>query len=61
MMMVIHLLRTRGHDLFENSKNNYVNVQSNTKKFTAVVGVENTVVVDTPDALLILNKKYSQM
>ena len=45
---------------FENSKNNYVNVQSNTKKFTAVVGVENTVVVDTPDALLILNKKYSQ-
>ena len=45
---------------FENSKNNYINVQSNTKKFTAVVGVENTVVVDTPDALLVLNKKYSQ-
>jgi len=45
---------------FENSKNNYINVKSNTKKFTAVVGVENTVVVDTSDALLILNKKYSQ-
>jgi len=40
----------------ENSRGNYVSAE----KPVALVGVENLVVVDTPDALLVANRARSQ-
>ncbi|HOJ38256.1 MAG TPA: mannose-1-phosphate guanylyltransferase [Ignavibacteriales bacterium] len=40
-----------------NSKNNYIYVP---KKFVGLVGVENLIIIDTPDALLICNKDNAQ-
>ena len=47
---------TEGHTAFEAS-NNYV---FSPKKFVALVGVENLVIVDTDDALLIVRRDHSQ-
>lgn len=48
---------TKGDIFTLNSKNCYIESE---KAFVAVVGMENTVIVNTPDALLICNKDRSQ-
>lgn len=48
---------TKGDIFTLNSKNCYI---ESDKAFVAVVGMENTVIVNTPDALLICNKDQSQ-
>jgi len=48
---------TKGDIFTLNSKNCYI---ESDKAFVAVVGMENTVIVNTPDALLICNKDRSQ-
>ncbi|MFL6465628.1 MAG: mannose-1-phosphate guanylyltransferase [Bryobacteraceae bacterium] len=47
---------SQGEMIVENSRGNYVSAE----KTVALVGVENLVVVDTPDALLIANRTRSQ-
>lgn len=47
---------SKGDLIVEGSKNNYVDAQ----KTVALVGVENLVIVDTPDALLVANRSKSQ-
>jgi mannose-1-phosphate guanylyltransferase len=47
---------SKGDLIVEGSKNNYVDAQ----KTVALVGVENLVIVDTPDALLVANRGKSQ-
>lgn len=47
-----------GKSLILNSLNSYI--KSSEKKFIGVVGMENLVVINTKDALLILNKRYAQ-
>jgi mannose-1-phosphate guanylyltransferase len=48
---------TRSKALFQCSRGNYVDVRD---KLVALVGVENLVVVDTPDALLIADRSRAQ-
>ena len=48
--------RPRGH-LAIDAANNYI---YSPKKFVALVGVENLVIVDTEDALLIAHRDHSQ-
>jgi len=48
---------TKGDIFILDSKNCYIESE---KAFVAVVGMENTVIVNTPDALLICNKDRSQ-
>jgi mannose-1-phosphate guanylyltransferase len=47
---------SRGELIAENSRGNYVDAQ----KPVALVGVENLVIVDTPDALLVANRSSAQ-
>jgi mannose-1-phosphate guanylyltransferase/mannose-6-phosphate isomerase len=47
----------RGEAFLHNSRNCYVNAE---KRLVAAVGVENLVVVETADAILVLNKEHSQ-
>lgn len=47
---------SRGHLFVEGSSGNYVDAQ----KTVALVGVDNLVVVDTPDALLVCSRKRAQ-
>jgi len=47
----------RGDVLCVDSKNNYVNAAS---RIVGIVGVENIVVVETPDAILVADKERSQ-
>jgi mannose-1-phosphate guanylyltransferase len=47
---------TQGHMAID-SANNYI---FSPRKFVALVGVENLVIVDTPDALLIAHRDHSQ-
>jgi mannose-1-phosphate guanylyltransferase len=47
---------SRGDLIIENSRGNYVDAA----KTVALVGVEDLVVVDTPDALLICHRSKSQ-
>lgn len=49
--------RFEGEVLVHHSSNNYVNSES---RLTALVGVENLLVVDTPDAILIAHKDHAQ-
>ncbi|MCY1436447.1 Mannose-1-phosphate guanylyltransferase 1 [compost metagenome] len=49
--------RFEGEVLSHDSRNNYVN---NEDRLTALVGVEDLLVVDTPDALLIAHKDHAQ-
>jgi mannose-1-phosphate guanylyltransferase len=46
----------RGHILAEASRGNYVDV----RKTVALVGVENLIIVDTPDALLVADRDKAQ-
>jgi mannose-1-phosphate guanylyltransferase len=48
---------SNGDVYLENSFGNYI---FNPKKFTAVVGLENIIVIDTEDALLICNRENAQ-
>ena len=45
--------------LFE-TRNTYVESTSNTKKVIATIGVDNLLVIDTPDALLVADRSKSQ-
>lgn len=47
---------SRGHFLAENSRANYIDAQ----KPVALVGVENLIIVDTPDALLLAHRSKAQ-
>ncbi len=47
---------SRGDVIAENSRGNYVD----SDKTVALVGVENLVIVDTPDALLVANREHAQ-
>ncbi len=47
---------SRGDLVAEGSRNNYVNAS----KTVALVGVDNLIVVDTPDALLVANRNKAQ-
>ncbi len=47
----------RGHALFYNSKGSYVDAPG---KLAALVGVEDLVIVDTPDALLVARRDRAQ-
>jgi mannose-1-phosphate guanylyltransferase len=47
----------RGDTLFEDSSGNYVHADG---KLVALLGVEDLIVVDTPDALLIADRKHAQ-
>jgi len=47
----------RGQALLESSTGNYVDSEG---KLTALLGVNNLVVVDTPDALLVADRSYAQ-
>ncbi|MFJ3521386.1 mannose-1-phosphate guanylyltransferase/mannose-6-phosphate isomerase [Pseudomonas sp. NPDC090203] len=49
--------RFEGEVLSHGSRNNYVNSE---ERLTALVGVSDLLVVDTPDALLITNKEHAQ-
>ncbi|SDH35291.1 mannose-1-phosphate guanylyltransferase/mannose-6-phosphate isomerase [Pseudomonas abietaniphila] len=49
--------RFEGEVLSHASRNNYVNSE---ERLTALVGVEDLLVVDTPDALLITNRAHAQ-
>lgn len=49
--------RFEGEVLSHASRNNYVNSE---ERLTALVGVQDLLVVDTPDALLITNKEHAQ-
>lgn len=44
----------------EASKGNYVDSAGNKKKLIALLGVDNLIVVDTPDALLIADRRKAQ-
>ena len=46
------------HTIIINSKNNYI--KSDANRVIAAVGVEDLIIVDTPDALLIANKNNAQ-
>jgi mannose-1-phosphate guanylyltransferase len=48
---------TRGDVIFTGSKGNFVDAQGKT---VALIGVDNLVVVDTPDALLIVDRSKAQ-
>jgi mannose-1-phosphate guanylyltransferase len=48
---------TKGPALIENSSGNFVDAQ---RKFVALLGVHDLVVVDTPDALLVADRKRAQ-
>jgi hypothetical protein len=47
----------KGEVYIEDSYDNYVLSED---KFTAVIGAENLIVINTPDALLICDRKDSQ-
>ena len=47
----------KGQPLLRNVKNSYIECDS---RLVTLVGVEDLIVVDTPDALLICNPKHSQ-
>lgn len=49
--------RFEGEVLSHGSSNNYVNSEG---RLTALVGVENLLVIDTPDAVMIAHKDYAQ-
>lgn len=52
-----HGNRCEGEVLTQNAHNNYV---YSPERLSALVGVQNLIVVDTPDALLIAHKEHSQ-
>ncbi|MCF5708574.1 mannose-1-phosphate guanylyltransferase/mannose-6-phosphate isomerase [Pseudomonas syringae] len=49
--------RFEGEVLAHSSRNNYVKSED---RLTALVGVENLIVIDTPDALMIVDKNHAQ-
>ncbi|MFD2884501.1 mannose-1-phosphate guanylyltransferase/mannose-6-phosphate isomerase [Pseudomonas lini] len=49
--------RFEGEVLSHNSRNNYVNSED---RLTALVGVEDLLVIDTPDAVMIAHKDHAQ-
>ncbi|MFA5704327.1 MAG: mannose-1-phosphate guanylyltransferase/mannose-6-phosphate isomerase [Advenella sp.] len=49
--------RVEAEALLENVKNCYIKSE---ERFVGAIGLENLVIVDTPDALLVANKQYSQ-
>ncbi|GAA4409132.1 mannose-1-phosphate guanylyltransferase/mannose-6-phosphate isomerase [Advenella faeciporci] len=49
--------RVEAEALLENVKNCYIKSE---ERFVGAIGLENLVIVDTPDALLVANKDYSQ-
>lgn len=49
--------RIDGEAILHDSRNNYVRSQ---RRLAALVGVENLIVVDTPDALLVAHKDHAQ-
>ncbi|WP_297846056.1 mannose-1-phosphate guanylyltransferase/mannose-6-phosphate isomerase [Pseudomonas sp.] len=49
--------RFEGEVLSHGSRNNYVNSEG---RLTALVGVENLLVIDTPDAVMIVHKDHAQ-
>jgi mannose-1-phosphate guanylyltransferase / mannose-6-phosphate isomerase len=49
-----------GEVIFEDSTNNYVRSTGANAPVIACVGVHDTIVVQTPDAILIANKQYAQ-
>jgi mannose-1-phosphate guanylyltransferase / mannose-6-phosphate isomerase len=64
-----HSADNAGNTLFDGSdcdvvsidtKNTHIQVQAHHRKVVATVGVENLVIVDTPDALLVASKSASQ-
>lgn len=49
--------RIEGEAILHDSSNNYVRSQ---RRLAALVGVENLIIVDTPDALLVAHKDHAQ-
>ena len=45
---------------FVETRNTYIEITSHTEKVIAVIGVEDLVIIDTPDALLVANRAKSQ-
>ncbi|MFV1984391.1 MAG: mannose-1-phosphate guanylyltransferase/mannose-6-phosphate isomerase [Thiohalomonadales bacterium] len=48
---------TTGDVFIENTKNSYIN---SNKKLVAAIGLENTIIVETSDAVLVAHKDYAQ-
>ena len=49
--------RVEGEAIFHGARNNYVRSQ---RRLAALVGVEDLIIVDTPDALLVAHKNHAQ-